>query len=77
MTTPTLEQAIDALRKLPPERQDDLAEYILQLAATSDSEPVEIDPADLPFVLEGLAQITRGEFATPEQVAAAFRSFDE
>ena len=35
----------------------------------------EIDPSDLPAVLEGLAQLKRGERATPEQVEVAFRSF--
>ena len=77
MPSPTIDQAIDALRKLTPQRQDDLAGYIMQLATTDDRQPEDIEAADLPFVLEGLAQIKRGEFATPEQVASAFRSFDE
>ena len=76
MPVPTIDQAIDALRKLTPQRQQELAGYICTLAV-DDREPEVIAPADLPFVLEGLAQIKRGEFATPEQVAAAFRSFDE
>lgn len=76
MPSPTIDQAIDALRRLTPQRQDDLAGYIMQLA-TDDRKPEDVELADLPFVLEGLAQIKRGEFATPEQVASAFRSFDE
>ena len=76
MPSPTIDQAIDALRKLTPERQRDIAGYICTLAV-DDREPEDIDPAGLPAVLEGLAQIKGGEFATPEQVAAAFRSFDE
>ena len=77
MTSPTIEQAIDALRRLTPERQTDLAGYIMHLATTDDREPEDIASADLPFVLKGLAQIKRGEFATSEQVTAALRSFDE
>lgn len=77
MPSPTIDQAIDALRRLTPERQTDLAGYIMHLATTDDREPEDIDPTDLPFVLKGLAQIKRGEFATPEQVTAALRSFDE
>jgi predicted transcriptional regulator len=76
MQTPTIDQAIDALRKLSPERQQELAGYICHLAV-EDREPEDIDPAHLPAVLEGLAQIRRGDIATPEQVEAAFRSFDE
>ena len=36
----------------------------------------EIDREHLPFVLEGLAQVERGEFASDEDVEKAFRSFD-
>jgi len=75
MQSPTIDQAIEALRKLSPERQQELAGYICQLAA-EDREPEDIDPAHLPAVLEGLAQAQRGDFATPEQVEEAFRSFD-
>ena len=40
---PTIEDAIDALRKLSPERQQELAPYICHLAK---DEPEAIDPAD-------------------------------
>lgn len=76
MPAPTIDQAIDALRKLSPKRQEELAGYICQLAL-DDSDAEDIDPAHLPAVLEGLAQIQRGERATPEQVDAAYRSFTE
>ena len=74
MTPPTIEQAIEALRKLPPQRQHELAGYIYDLAVHP--EPEDIDPADLPAVLEGLAQIERGAIATDADVEAAYRSFD-
>ena len=44
--------------------------------AEGDSEPEQIDPAHLPAVLEGLAQARARQFATDEEVAAAFRSFE-
>jgi len=72
MPDPTIDDAIDALRKLPPKRQAELAGYICQIAQ---AEPEDIDPAHLSAVLEGLEQANRGEFASPEQVAAAFRRF--
>jgi hypothetical protein len=72
----TMDQAIEALRNLSPARQEELAGYICHLAA-DEREPEEIDPAHLAAVLEGLAQLKRGERATFGEVEAAFRSFDE
>ena len=72
MPAPTIEDAIDALRKLSPERQQELASYICHLA---NDEPEDIDPADLPSVLEGMAQAERRQFATEEKVAAVFARF--
>lgn len=67
MEDPTIDDAIDALRKLAPERQAELASYIFHLA-TDEREPEDIDAADLPSVLEGLEQAKRGQFASPERV---------
>lgn len=72
MSAPTIDEAIDALRKLSPKRQAELAGFICHLAQ---DEPEEIDPAHLPAVMEGLEQARRGQFASPERVAAAFRRF--
>jgi hypothetical protein len=69
-----VEEAFEAVRKLAPERRDELAGFILHLAA-DDTDPEPIDPAHLPAVLEGLEQAKRGQFATPERIQAAFRRF--
>ena len=69
MTTPTIEQAIEALRNLPTHRQQELAGYIYHLAVDH-QERQEIDPADLPSVLKGLEQSKRRQFASPERIAA-------
>jgi predicted transcriptional regulator len=74
--TKLLEQALEAVRRLPPESQDEIARTILRLAA-GEAEAEPIDPAHLPAVLEGLAQAKRGEFATDAEVEAAFRRFDQ
>jgi len=76
MTTPTIDEAIDALRRLAPERQRDLAGYILSLAA-EDGAPGSIDAEHLPYVTEGLEQARRRQFATDQEVEAAYRSFEE
>ena len=73
--TKLLEQAIEAVRRLPPDSQDEIARAILRLAG-SEVEAEPIDPTDLAAVLEGLAQAKRREFATHGEVEAAFRRFD-
>jgi hypothetical protein len=74
--TKLLEQALEAVRRLPSETQDDIARAMLQLAA-GEGEPEEIDAAHLRPVLEGLAQAKRGAFASDAEVEAAFRRFDQ
>jgi len=73
--TKLLEQAIEAVRRLPADFQDDIARAILNLAGKElEAEPV--DPAHLAAILEGLTQAKRREFATDDEVEAAFRRFD-
>lgn len=73
--TKLLERALEAVRRLPPDSQDEIALAMLQLAA-GDGEPEEVDAAHLPAVLEGLAQAKRRDFASDADVEAAFRRFD-
>ena len=75
MTT-LLDQAVAAVRTLSPSEQDEIAKAMLALAGDA-ADPEPIDPAHLPRVLEGLAQAKRREFASPDEVEAAFRRFDE
>jgi hypothetical protein len=73
--TKLLEQAIEAVRRLPAASQNDIARAILHLAG-SEVEAEPVDPAHLAALLEGLAQAKRREFATDHEVEAAFRRFD-
>ena len=73
--TKLLQKALDAVRRLPPENQDEIARAMLALAR-DESEPEDIDPAHLPDVLEGLAQARRRDFASDAEVEAAFRRFE-
>jgi DNA-binding TFAR19-related protein (PDSD5 family) len=73
--TKLLERALEAVRRLPPDSQDEIARAMLQLAA-SGGEPEEIDAAHLAAVLEGLAQARRRQVADDAEVEAAFRRFD-
>jgi DNA-binding TFAR19-related protein (PDSD5 family) len=74
--TKLLEKALEAVRQLPPDSQDQIALAMLSLSG-NEREPEEIDPADLPAVLEGLAQAKRREFATDAEVEAALRRFEQ
>lgn len=72
--TDFVEQAFDAVRQMPPAERDSMAQAILTLAQGSAA--IDIEPEHLRYVLEGLAQIERGEFVEgdpDELVAAAFR----
>ena len=65
--TKLLEHAVDSVRALPPEVQDELARLLLQLAG--EEQPVILltseERADL---AEADAEIAQGEFATDEQM---------
>ncbi len=73
--TKLLKRALEAVEKLPPESQDEIARAMLALAG-DDGAPETIDPAHLPEVLSGMAQAQRQEFASDDEVEAAFRRFD-
>lgn len=69
-----LKRALAAVRALPPEEQDEIARLMLNLAEP-DGSIEQTDPAHLPDVLDGLKQFGRGEFASDEEVDAAFKRF--
>ena len=74
--TKLLEKALEVVRRLPPDSQDEIARAILMLSGNED-EPEEVDPAHLPALLAGLAQAERREFASDEDIEAAFRRFEK
>jgi Ca2+-binding EF-hand superfamily protein len=71
--TKLMEKALEAVRRLPPDSQDEIARAMLTLAGEDEPEP--IDAAHLSDVLESLAQEQRRRFATDAEVEAAFRRF--
>ncbi len=73
--TKLLEKALEAVRRLPPGTQDEIARAMFTLAGDEGTSE-EIDPAHLPAVLKGLAQAKSRQFATDEEVEATFRRFD-
>jgi hypothetical protein len=71
-----LDKALDAVRRLPPDSQDEIARAMLALSE-SDDEAEPIDAAHLPAVLEGLSQAKRHDFATDAELEAILRHFEE
>jgi predicted transcriptional regulator len=68
--TKLLDQAVEVVRGLPPDAQDDIARILLQLAASEDATPVALSPEERAAVEASQAAAERGEFATDEQVRA-------
>jgi hypothetical protein len=67
--TKLLEQAVETVRGLPPETQEELARMLLQLAG-EDQPLLQLSAEEAASFDESLAQVDRGEFTTDEQVRA-------
>ena len=67
----TLEQAIEKVKALDADRQQLAATVLEQIAASTDIYVIPDD--ELTAVLEGLAQVERGEFVSDAAADAAFR----
>ena len=70
--TKLLEKALEAVRTLPPEVQDDIARMMLELAGDEVLEPVALSPGERAAIDRSKAAAARGEFATDEQVHAVW-----
>jgi hypothetical protein len=69
--TKLLERAVETVRRLPPEMQDDLARVLLQLVG--EEQPiVDLTPEEEAAVSRSRAAAARGEFATDAQVRAVW-----
>ena len=72
--TNLMEKALAAVRRWPASRQDEAAELLLALDRLGEGSYVASDE-ELAAIDEALAQVQRGEFATDEEVEAAFARF--
>ena len=65
--TKLLERAVDSIRTLPAEVQDELARLLLQVAG--EEQPIiRLTPEERADIADADAEIARGEFATDEQI---------
>lgn len=67
--TELLEKAIEAVRELPPERQDAIGEFILAMARPRD---YELTPEQIEGIKLAMEDVARGEFASDEEVLRIF-----
>jgi hypothetical protein len=74
--TKLLEQALEAVRRLPPDVQNEIARAMLALAG-DEGEPEPIDPAHLPDVLALLRPNAGSSQPTPRSRLRSAASIDE
>jgi hypothetical protein len=72
--TKLLERGIEAVSKLPPDEQDLVGEWLLELAGAGLREYV-LTPEQIEDVKKAIEEADRGEFATDEEVEAVWRRF--
>ena len=70
--TKLLDRALKAARTLSPGEQDDLARIILRLTGAEDESPVSLTAEEETAIAKSKAAAARGEFATEEQIRAAW-----
>ncbi len=70
--TNLLDQAVQALRVLPPEDQDDYARLILQLAMAEYEPPTTLTPEERAAIANSKTAAKRGEFATDDEARAVW-----
>jgi len=70
--TKLLDQALEAVRFLTPDEQDDIARVILQLAGNEDAAPAALSRDERAAIEKSKAAAARGEFASEEQVRSVW-----
>ena len=72
--TRLLEKALDAVRGLSEDEQDEIARTILALVGDGD-EPVPLTDDERAAIARSKAEAARGEFATDEEVRAVWAKY--
>lgn len=70
--TKLLDEAVEVVRRLPSDDQDDIARAIMQLAGSDLHAPVTLSPEERDAIARSKAAADRDEFATDEQVRAVW-----
>jgi hypothetical protein len=72
MKTKKFTEVLDRIEAGPPEAQDELADFALELDAAFRSAEYKPAPGEFAGIIRGLSDAAEGRFATPQQVEAAF-----
>ncbi len=70
--TKLLDDAVAAVRTLSPDEQDNIARALLRLTGTDDDPPVALSTEERAAVAASKSAAARGEFASDDQVRAAW-----
>jgi hypothetical protein len=72
--TKLFEKGIEAVKALPPDQQDLAGELLLSIAETNVAK-YRLSAEQIEDLKISIDEADRGEFATDEEVAAAFKKF--
>jgi hypothetical protein len=70
--TKLLDDALRAVRNLPPDEQDDIARAVLRLTGADEEPSVALSGDERAAIATSKSATTHGEFASDEQVRAAW-----
>lgn len=70
--TALLENALEALRRLPPADQDEIARVILRLAGSEPDASVPLCPVEREAIVRSKAAAASGAFAADQEVRAVW-----
>jgi hypothetical protein len=70
--TKLLERALDAVRDLPDEAQDDIAQVVLRLVGAEDDEPIPLTADEQAAIGVSKGAAARGDFTTDDEVRAVW-----
>jgi hypothetical protein len=70
--TKLLDQALETVRLLPPDDQDEIARVIIQLAGSELPAPVALSTEEGRAIARSKVAAGRGEFATDEEIRAVW-----
>jgi predicted transcriptional regulator len=75
MKTKKLTEVLERIEAWPPETQNQLADFALELDAGLSDDIYEPTPEELAGIERGLRAAAEGRFATDQQVEAVFAKF--
>jgi predicted transcriptional regulator len=73
--TKLLDKALEAVRVLPADAQDDIARILLQLAGTEHAAPAMLSHDERAAIAASRAAAANGEFASEEEVRSVWAKY--